>query len=835
MQWHHAYLLAVSWGALDLSSYSSSSSSSSRRSRSRVDAFQPPATLPAKAKAPPRGGDTLRRTPTTLRVGGMGWDNENYLNALGQGDDAISKANAEYDALSRFGRRPAPAAGGDDDDDVDNAASATLMPGGGALPARRSDELPARDALGAVLTEEMKAQMRAAHDNPDEEASQGGKFFREMLARAQQGASLAPAPAAVVPPPSSASYVPPPPQPPAIPANSLDSLSVEQQAELFRQMMATQQQQQQQLAAAAVPPAPEIIDPTALPRRSAPADAKKPGRNRDADAIVNSSDVYFAQLKLDSSIRNQARYQGDLDKANKVFDDPQIHAIKVHVNPYIEEMRKKEQMMLETAADEMIIFDGNLPNGPVVDKPKDYAGPSYRDRLRQRKQKGQGQDQAAAPSGSLAAAPVPVQKPPEPVASSSVPAQATQVSSPSASPAESAATLTSITTITPKDYAGNEDSLRRDIRTFMGLLLKHRGGPGFGSGRLKTEADRELFESLSSMILSRLRQESMLLSASEPQQSASSHSNHAVSPSSSHASPTTLNPQQTVAASSSSSPPASSFPVSSEVPDAGRVKGTISCIEGGIQMYRNSPAELRESVLTIFRAALLSAVNTVTEILSPGAPAVPPPPPQSPYSGPQDREQRINSMVSLIEGAIVMYKNSPPELHSSILVTLRGALLAGIGTLNSIIAENEVQNLQAYQAASPSTAAAPAATVPPAKREFYDVIPASQVASAGVSSQLESALPDENSIFFEQLHVKLQQAKGSGVMGLRTDMDAASAADLADDLAKMRTLLVKELEQGVPSSASPATSSTGASSASSTASKYQEMLAKARAEKEGLQ
>jgi hypothetical protein len=50
---------------------------------------------------------------------------------------------------------------------------------------------------------------------------------------------------------------------------------------------------------------------------------------------------------------------------------------------------------------------------------------------------------------------------------------------------------------------------------------------------------------------------------------------------------------------------------------------------------------------------------------------------------------------------------------------------------------------------------------------------------------------------------------------------------------------VKELEHGVVASASPASSSTGVSSApsppTSTASKYQEMLAKARAEKEGLQ
>merc|ERR1712157_625797 len=47
-------------------------------------------------------------------------------------------------------------------------------------------------------------------------------------------------------------------------------------------------------------------------------DGRKIGRNKDADAISNASDVYFAQLKKDSTTRDLARYSGDDTKANDV-------------------------------------------------------------------------------------------------------------------------------------------------------------------------------------------------------------------------------------------------------------------------------------------------------------------------------------------------------------------------------------------------------------------------------------------------------------------------------------------------------------------------------------
>jgi hypothetical protein len=42
----------------------------------------------------------------------------------------------------------------------------------------------------------------------------------------------------------------------------------------------------------------------------------------------------------------------------------------------------------------------------------------------------------------------------------------------------------------------NEDDARRKLRTLQGLLLKHRGGPGFGAGRLKEMEARKLVETL---------------------------------------------------------------------------------------------------------------------------------------------------------------------------------------------------------------------------------------------------------------------------------------------------------------------------------------------------
>jgi hypothetical protein len=117
-----------------------------------------------------------------------------------------------------------------------------------------------------------------------------------------------------------------PPVPAIQPPVNPDELSVEEQARLFREM--TQQQQ------AAPPPIP------APPQRIAKTDkAGRPqGRNRDADQITNTADVYFAQLKRDSTVRTMARINGEDDTADAVFEDEGIERLSnlLQANPYLQ-------------------------------------------------------------------------------------------------------------------------------------------------------------------------------------------------------------------------------------------------------------------------------------------------------------------------------------------------------------------------------------------------------------------------------------------------------------------------------------------------------------------
>jgi hypothetical protein len=61
------------------------------------------------------------------------------------------------------------------------------------------------------------------------------------------------------------------------------------------------------------------------------------GRNRDADSIANTSDLYFAQLKRDSTVRTLARIRGEVEIAEKVFEDEGIKQLDdlLQKNPYL--------------------------------------------------------------------------------------------------------------------------------------------------------------------------------------------------------------------------------------------------------------------------------------------------------------------------------------------------------------------------------------------------------------------------------------------------------------------------------------------------------------------
>lgn len=222
---------------------------------------------------------------------------------------------------------------------------------------------------GAELTEEMKAKIKDSHTGEDE-ASQGGQMFRKLMERAQQGGGMnRPRPPPPVPPfPTSQMQAP-----------NFENLSVEEQARMFREMM----QHQQQGGYAQQLPQQSYQPPPTTPNYMGPgvaADGRKIGRNRDADAIVNSADLYFAQLKRDSSVRNMARYSGDEEYANQVFADPSIKEISMHVNPYTEQA-KKEKDLVDTSMDEMI-----LPYMFYEEEEQDpsSAGVRYKDLLKKK-------------------------------------------------------------------------------------------------------------------------------------------------------------------------------------------------------------------------------------------------------------------------------------------------------------------------------------------------------------------------------------------------------------------------------------------------------------------
>lgn len=769
MRWSTAYSTAVLSGALA----SSSAFLAPRHQRSNF-AYSPSA----------YDGSTAQSSSSSspLKVSNMGWDNDNFLDALSKGPEALDKANEQYNRLKRFGQN------GHGDEDFDQA-----LPSGSNTD-ERPDGVDEGYTKGAELSKDQIERIK--RQNEDDTAG-GGEMFKKLMERAQQGGSAKPPPHMAVLPP------PPPPPPamsetgPALPAG-FENLSVEAQAALFRQLMLNPVQQPAAVVVQQFPPAPGPRPP-ATGQAAVAEDGRRIGRNRDADAIVNSSDVYFAQLKVDSTVRNLARYQGDYEKAEAVFADPAIKEIKLHVNPHMEEARRKEQEMLETAAEEMIRPEN------IFAKPKPVnlndSGVSYKEKMQQRKsgkQWGGAADVVAPPKAfvwaprvpepvastpqyedlaapstperhvddlpksNVAATPAAVVQPPSVVSPAvsvpglSAPPFTVQPSPPVSNPywPQGAATDDSLTKKTPED-------MHRDVRNLMGLLLKHRGGPGFGSGRIQgTEIAR--FESLSAEILTALRAEALAMATASNQY---------------------------------------------------------------VQEYQ-APLVSAPGPVVVQRAASAGPGGAISQV--PRIPA----------------GERINSMLACIEGAIQMYKNSPPELQESVLVTLRAALLSAVNTCNEIVSVNEVQRYEAYRTAitDPRTRTAVPSTTP---TQFYDVVPEARELPAPVappppvpyapekSPFSNNAMPtyggnDENAVFLESVYRKLQEASGDGRMGLRKDLGAADAEDLANDIARMRALLVNELNGDIPQAAIPATASPGSSS-----SKYQEMLAKARADKTG--
>lgn len=342
--------------------------------------------------------------------------------------------------------------------------------------------------------------------------------------------------------------------------------------------------------------------------------------------------------------------------------------------------------------------------------------------------------------------------------------------------------------------SANPEEVRQKIRTLMGLILKHRGGPGFGKGRLKGP-DIDRFEGLLQEITALLREEGKL---SQPVNSPLiSTVAPAIASDSAVVQPTPV------------APPSSSAGTPSVI---GSIDSTIACIEGAITMYKNSPPQLQPSVLGVLQAALVSAVDTCNSVL-----AAQPPPPIVPGSP----DGQIDSMIACIEGAVTMYKNSPPQLRESVLVALRAALMSAVETCKTIVSGGAVPQQTA-------TIHSPVATTPPPVT-IMPLTPATAASTVVSAPSPTVAGMDPNSKALEEIYESVKAAHGKGSLGLKGDLTQAEATKLADQLVEMRKLLMQELEAGIPDP-EPLDTPTGVS-ADSSASRYQAMLAKARAEK----
>ncbi|KAL3918386.1 MAG: hypothetical protein SGARI_007479 [Bacillariaceae sp.] len=136
----------------------------------------------------------------------------------------------------------------------------------------------------------------------------------------------------------------------------------------------------------------------------------------------------------------------------------------------------------------------------LSEEEKAKSGPSYKKKLLERKQKLQG-GKAVAAAPPAPEVPV-VEKPVENVAPAVVQQSPESVVSP---PVETAETSPPQSAAAHVAQSSPEES-RQKIRTLMGMILKHRGGPGFGKGRLQgPEIDR--FDSLMNEVTAILREE----------------------------------------------------------------------------------------------------------------------------------------------------------------------------------------------------------------------------------------------------------------------------------------------------------------------------------------
>mmetsp|Transcript_40536 Transcript_40536/g.86319 ORF Transcript_40536/g.86319 Transcript_40536/m.86319 type:complete len:735 (+) Transcript_40536:163-2367(+) len=698
-------------------------------SRTRASAIPPSAT----------------RTTTTARPASLNpdWDNDDFLSSLGGGKEDMDQANEKYFKQAE-GRR--------------------------AMDEWRAKKFAEQSSPPPTQQQSSPTQQEGRPAGPSPE------FFKKIgLTGDQQPQTTGqhpppqqtqPPPQMVTPPQPQQMMQPPPPPPQQQPQQQqfFDQngkpvsmpMVYDQNGNLVPFNPQQMQQEPTQPSQPPIAPMPPQINPESavyeppLPPKTKGTDIPRPaGYNPDAWAMSNTADVYFAQLKQDSKVRKIARMSGDTETANKVFEDESVKKIgeSWNQNPYT-----KEQNMAEARAQ----IEGAVRLQTQEDEPpRASSGISYRDKLEMMKAKRGGAptkfvkptDAASAAASSppkveqpVAAAPPKLDQPKvgttappkeeQPKVGVTVPPKVGQpMASPMASTPPKAAAAVPVGSM-------EEDRLRGKVRTLQGLLLKHRGGPGFGAGRLKAPEAQRLEDTLEE-VRGILRSE-VGIADGKPAAVAQ--------------------PVAVVPDAPAEPKPAAPQPITTAVPPP--------------------PPRAMPAVPAPAQAATMVSQSAAATSQSSAGPLDP-----------------LAGSVACVEAALRLYKESSPADKEVMMIPLREALLAAAAASNKHIAESELSAQRAaMDAGPPPVVAAPAQPMMGFPTTYAVTKPEEEsVQSAGSNPAADQ---EENEKKLEDVYNALVQAGGEGgKLGLK-NISGDEANDLADKLVAMRGVLLDELNSG---------------------------------------
>jgi len=448
-----------------------------------------------------------------------------------------------------------------------------------------------------------------------------------------------------------------------------------------------------------------------------------------------------------------------------------------------EEQYQKLMKMLGTSEDE------ELPvGGYAASEQRRYdeamKGPSYKEKLEERKKKLAASGAAAAPEASAVAPPVtpaavpppppppaavaappppppaavtPPPPPPPPAAVTPPPPAA--VTPPPATtpppPPPSAATASAIAEASAAKVAAaaesaasmeSEEDIRRKIRMMMGMILKHRGGPGFGSGRLKLEAEINRFQDSLEDIKALLNSEAAAADDVE-EDVAPPAPVDAVTPAPQNDPPPTL-----------------------EIPP--QMKGSITCIEAALQLYKDAKTpQDREALYMPLRSALMMAVNNCNQAIAEN---------EVQNAAAYKEQFATTSPLSTLDAAAdvgELSSSSVPSAPSPPLPPPPVMATSGMGFPSSYAVTQISEEEEALYAKEE-------ASVDDDDDEAIDV-----PVTATTSEK------DTNTIL-TRIRSDLQNIAGTEKFGIKK-VNADEAKEAADSIMEMRTILMEELNEGL--------------------------------------